>query len=645
MLLSGVSIAGVLLVYMWLTATPTVSFDLPERQRNIEMHLAPYLTPPTNRWFSSLVFDQPSYPVFAYPLAIRTTGEGFELSYPRIHTEPHVVSGAFTKDVGVHFAEADLQPRVESYDDLSVEVAFRRHDTAVAVMRLTQGSPVVPLLFEADNTLLLGEDTKIEAAAGWYRLSANGRDYGVTVTDGVTVDLASNSLSGSRNDRVHFFVLPDDGDHTAVAQAANAAISGTAVSFESSADEVQTTFKLETDTGDPALLGLLPMHQGSESDSLGSYQTLRGTMQLYQVREHTFGTPVPQLDKQLPLENLSPEERSTLAAHIERDTNDTQFSANDTYFGGKELYRAANLLLLARQLDLNEQAEYLQDTLRSRLQRWLDPRGAEGRTTHSFYYDATLRGIIGQEPSFGSEDFNDHHFHYGYFIYAAAVLSRYDEEFVRQAEPAVEALIDNLAAREQSERFPRLRMFDQYAGHSWASGFAPFYDGNNQESSSEAVNAWYAMYLWAQVTGEDLLEEKARWLYAREVDFALTHYLMANPADHPEREGYEHEIVSIVWGGKLDYATFFSDAPEAMLAIQLIPMSPGSMYLDDDPTRIKARLEEVGYAAANYRDYLAMYRAFINSEQALEDAANLADDEIDGANSRSYMYAWIVAQK
>ncbi len=45
--------------------------------------------------------------------------------------------------------------------------------------------------------------------------------------------------------------------------------------------------------------------------------------------------------------------------------------------------------------------------------------------------------------------------------------------------------------------FPFLRHFDVYAGHSWVSGQAPFGDGGNEESSSEAVNAWAALILFA----------------------------------------------------------------------------------------------------------------------------------------------------
>ena len=46
--------------------------------------------------------------------------------------------------------------------------------------------------------------------------------------------------------------------------------------------------------------------------------------------------------------------------------------------------------------------------------------------------------------------------------------------------------------------FPFLRNFDPYEGHSWASGVGLGDAGNNQEPSSEAVNAWAGLILWGE---------------------------------------------------------------------------------------------------------------------------------------------------
>ena len=50
-----------------------------------------------------------------------------------------------------------------------------------------------------------------------------------------------------------------------------------------------------------------------------------------------------------------------------------------------------------------------------------------GETDHLFYYDQNWGTLIGYAASYGSDqELNDHHFHYGYFIAAAATLAKFD---------------------------------------------------------------------------------------------------------------------------------------------------------------------------------------------------------------------------
>ena len=61
----------------------------------------------------------------------------------------------------------------------------------------------------------------------------------------------------------------------------------------------------------------------------------------------------------------------------------------------------------------------------------------------------------------------------------------------------VDLLIKDCANPDRDDRrFPFLRHFDAYAGHSWANGPALFAEGNNEESSSEDANFATAVILW-----------------------------------------------------------------------------------------------------------------------------------------------------
>ena len=70
---------------------------------------------------------------------------------------------------------------------------------------------------------------------------------------------------------------------------------------------------------------------------------------------------------------------------------------------------------------------------------------------------------------------------------------------------------------------------NRYMGHSWASGIAvpggkPNFLGRNQESTSEAVNAWYAISLLGKVVGRDDVRDLGMALLATEIKSAQTYW-------------------------------------------------------------------------------------------------------------------------
>ena len=67
-------------------------------------------------------------------------------------------------------------------------------------------------------------------------------------------------------------------------------------------------------------------------------------------------------------------------------------------------------------------------------------------------------------------------------------------------------------------------MKDWWAGHSWASGTDVFGDAKNQESTSEAVNGYYAVALLGSALGDASLETYGRLLAAMEVSSAQEYW-------------------------------------------------------------------------------------------------------------------------
>lgn len=96
------------------------------------------------------------------------------------------------------------------------------------------------------------------------------------------------------------------------------------------------------------------------------------------------------------------------------------------------------------------------------------------------------------------QQLNDHHFHYGYLVRAAAEICRTEPTWcgADQYGPMIELLIRDYAGGRDDAMFPYLRNFDPANGFSWASGKVNFARGNNNESTSEAANAYGAIVLY-----------------------------------------------------------------------------------------------------------------------------------------------------
>ena len=84
------------------------------------------------------------------------------------------------------------------------------------------------------------------------------------------------------------------------------------------------------------------------------------------------------------------------------------------------------------------------------------------------------------------------------------MLAAADPEFAREYGDVVDLIVRDFAgtlAIGPASGLPPFRAFNAYLGSSAASGLVPFADGNNQESSSEAVAAWEAVVRWGLVRG------------------------------------------------------------------------------------------------------------------------------------------------
>lgn len=609
------------------------------------------VVPPTNRWYSGLVFGDQAQPVFAEPLSFGLTDSGFTLGLPTPTTSAQTIMAPHVPAVTVDAGAASAQ--ISAADPVSVTIELLdASGAALGNVVLAEGSPFVSLTAEKDMTV------SSAVAGGSFEAGDDGAqsaDAGTSTWGlvGGGTDGGSTTLAAGRT--ATWYALPPDAKPaaaTALAKAAADPVTGVDVSYGVDDSVARTTLTYRTAGGSPTAYVTMPHHrtgdQPTRSDcGLGSYASVYGDLELCTGSQLTSYAPALPAAGAIDLDGITADQKSAIVDALEQDVASTPAFPSDTYFGGKALNRAASLVVLGEQLGAQDVVADLKKKTVDALKEWTEPDGCTQRDARCVVYDQAARSAIGLTPSFGSDELNDHHFHYGYLLAAAGLLAKDDPSLAKQLAPVMNLLAQDIAAAKPSAELPQLRSFDPYAGHSWASGTSPFADGNNQESSSEAVNAWNGLGLWADASGQTALSTEATWLASTEASTARTYW---TAPDLTQFDGFDHTMVSLNWGGKRDYATWFSPEPNAILGIQLIPMGPVQTYLATgvDPEQIRASVDEAtpGGYGVQFGDYLLMYRALAGADDASAawtEATTLPDTSIDDGSSRSAMLAFIAS--
>lgn len=591
-------------------------------------HLADGLTPPTNKWFSGFALQKKPEPGFFYPGSFRPTNTGFELSLPTVTTNAKLVIGPHTPGLEVTLASADSY-QITAYDELTVTMTYFNGSEPLADVRIGSGLPYVYLTSRTKN-LEVSFSGEATGKKNGTLISVLGKVYGLNVASD------ANRFSLENESNATFFVLPKATDFEALQSHASARVDSATVSYSQAKTSSTTEFTYKTSNNKPTMFVRLPHQNSKKAKPITSYPSVLGALGLESGTTLNYTVPRTNATQSLDIDALSEADKNKLRTQLLKDITTLPPAPEDTYFGGKQLQRTAQLLDIAAKLGDEASKQLLQKRLSADLEAWLKP-GQKG--LRSFQYVPDMKGIVGSKASFGSDtQFNDHHFHYGYFITSAAILAKYDDGFDKAHGSMINLLVADIANYKTNEQLPLRRNYDAYAGHSWASGTSPFADGNNQESTSEAINAWSGVANWAAVTKNDALQQEAEWMLSNEYDTAQQYWLLRGDRSQTVSADYTSPIVSLLWGGKREYATFFSDEANAKLAIQLLPVTPTLQTAGLQLTEKELTGTDV---SKQYGDTILMVSPGANIEKAMA----LPDTAIDDGNSRTYMYAYILTSQ
>lgn len=260
--------------------------------------------------------------------------------------------------------------------------------------------------------------------------------------------------------------------------------------------------------------------------------------------------------------------------------NDSKYTpeADDPYYFGKEIARQARLALIADQLDEQKLRDAILNELVERVTPWM-----LGQNSDHFVYDSTWGGLCSLNglkgvywmTDFGNGWYNDHHFHYGYILYAVAVIGRYRPDFVKTHKAVVMSIVRDIASPDQNDTyFPFTRHFSWFDSHSFASGVYTLDGGKSQESVSEAINAYYSVYLVGKSFHVPQVERMGHLLLALEIRGAQTYWQMPSSSKIYEPIYTANKMSGQVAATKVSYTTWFGPQVEHMHLINMIPFTP-----------------------------------------------------------------------
>lgn len=547
---------------------------------------------PTNAWFENFMVDSGHMPVQFFPYMAKTTTSGLAFCHAPLYygwansiTCTMLESWTFGTTATV---TADTAGQVTGFTDLGCTLRWTATGGTMTA-DIVRGMGYMTMRYNALTPLLttIHGITQINGAAPGATLTGtkfkfamnNGQTWILYASSSISLAYGGTTLTAAApfTGTLRLAILPTGASETILDQSATAIHTGGNQTVTTAGNTATETFTF-TMTGSGSLLTYtLPHHRPRMQN--GSYPTgftlttLRGQMQAALGNTWTMSVPLPTVGWNA----KNPIQTGRLTAIQTALTGDSGFTphTNDPYFGGKQIAKCAQLALIADQIGNTT----VRDTLVGKLETGVNDYLGKLRFETAWSGIVSIAGLSDWRADFGNGIYNDHHFHYGYTIYAAAVLVKLKSAWnTTSNRDKINALVRDIANPSTSDPyFTVMRHWDFYEGHSWASGHKPEAgDNRNSESTSEGVNAYYGIQLWGTAIANTQLTELGRFLMAAEIAAAQTYWQVKSTdtvyaADSAPRR---HGVVGIVWSNKVDCQTWFGGQYEYMLGIQEIPQNP-----------------------------------------------------------------------
>ena len=616
---------------------------------------------PTNDWWTDMMNAdrgrsgrEVTGHLWSYPQYVQGMRYGIDIHYPKYWVDNGTEMKAQSK-LSVHCGEtfSAPNPMVEAWSDWTVTFSEQSgsqqllttlaHGVPFTWMEMQHIEPVITVAKTdndgADNLLrgpasidfLDGLGTTI--TNGMHNLSqfvvrisnAATQDlYGVYLPDGSSVTIDGSQASVAFDGERQFVVvalLKDVSDLTYFADYAYSKPADTQVAwnYDQPTGALTTRWQVTaTDlrTGaatDKVLQGFIPHHyrNGATPDfsfNGKEYATPRGMLRLAEGSNlsvgYQFSGMLPWYGVPNDLTGDHAYDKAKMMQMLQTYAQKGEFGG-DTYWGGKGLTQMALYMSFAREMGEEELFRQCHDRLKEALVNWMTY--TPGEDNFFFARDERLGGLIGYNTSYDSDTYNDHHFHYGYYTLAAALLAMVDDDFKEHYGEMIKLVARDYNNYKRDSWSCFLRMMDPWAGHCYAGGMGDG-AGNGQESTSESMQGWGGMYLLGVALGDNELRDAGIFGWVSEsratAEYWFDRHGKAIDANFHTEQATDKAEYNIDYGkfkhkrdGVVDYVqpwssnltshgigwwTWFGGDPVFMQGIQWMPISPALDYLGED---------------------------------------------------------------
>ncbi|MDR2824839.1 MAG: hypothetical protein LBB41_06550, partial [Prevotellaceae bacterium] len=559
---------------------------------------------PSNDWWTDILTTQYSGNLWVYPQMAKAESYGVSISFPKDwEATGHEIKWNST----IQISAKKFKPacaKVDTWNDWGF--VFVEND-GVKEMKVTvaQGIPFIfietknaQLQIAAQNATCYNSNGVVQTLpyiGNALAIQIENDVYGIYAPTGTTFSFEDGkiTLNSAAQSYISVGVLPSQVQLAEFEQYAYVVPRNTTVSwnYNAATGKVQTLWNLTTENlrgaaQNAVLQGFIPHHYKNSEHNLNftsyEYQTPRGTMKMAVGNSFSisykfngilpyFAAPQELIDLQ------NPYNRARMVEMIAQYANQGTFGA-DTYWGGKGLTQMALYMTFARELGETVLFEKCKNRLKETLVNWLTY--TPGELQFFFGMNTHWGALVGFDTSYDSETFNDHHFHYGYFTYAAALLALFDDDFRTNYGEMITLVAKDYANWDKNDtRFPFLRTFTPYEGHSYAGGMGN--NGNGQESSSEAMQGWGGLYLLGVALGNDQMRDAGIFGWTVEARGTAEYWFDRN-RENIDYQRYTSPYNSNLTSQGVGWWTWFSGDPVWMHSIQWMPISPCLKYLYED---------------------------------------------------------------